>query len=538
MRRVAGSVLLMAAVACAGPVVDIPGLGSASGNTAQLGGFSVDEFLGLQYATSKRWQSPVIGGAWSGTKQATDFGHSCPGSLCMRDGVEYSSEDCLFVNVYTPSKRNATLLPVMFFIHGGAYAYGCSQQYAGGSLVARAQGEVVVVTFNYRINAFGFLGHDGLRGSDNSTGNWGLQDQRTALQWVQKHISAFGGDPNQVTVFGQSAGAASISCHLVAPRSKPYLRRVIAESGLGTTWCANSLSRAETSYNALVKGAGCSDLACLQGKTATEIVTAIAAISTGYSMAHSLPWAPVIDGVEMTQQPWQYFQDGNTVQGIDILSGSSRDEASLFMLGLPTWNVYSYDSMIATLVKNPLSGSVQQAQAVYAQGGSYPYPTDLGTFSYWWWATMRSITDAVFQCTNRRSLRWLNAKNTNMYTYMMMHSTQTHTSIWGDEPGSVVIPHCEELPYVFNCPGYPNATSCTWPSNQTDEADLAQTISGYWINFARFGSPGGEWSQKFTPSADNYYMLDTRKEYSGGGLRFETDVRSDACDFWDQNLFP
>ena len=257
--RQAVFVLLPCVVQSIAPVVNIKGLGKVSGKTEIINNFVVDEFLGIEYATAKRWSAPESIPGWGNeTKKAHRFGKVCPGAGCM-DLPE--SEDCLFLNVFRatslPSRKDK--YPVMVWIHGGGYNTGCSNGYHGDRLVSRAQGNVIVVTLNYRLNVFGFLGGDDLRKLSpiNSTGNYGFLDQQKALQWVKNHISNFGGDPDDIMIFGESAGAGSVTAHLVNPNSHGMFTKAIAESGLGSDWNSCPMHQAETDFQHLLNVTNC-----------------------------------------------------------------------------------------------------------------------------------------------------------------------------------------------------------------------------------------------------------------------------------------
>ena len=526
------------------PIVILPKMGILQGKTSDVKGYKVDEFLGIKYASAPRFESPIPEAPWTGVRKVEEYGATCMGSLCFREEVvRPQNEDCLFLNVFrgNPSQNKQTanttanaLLPVIFFIHGGAYQYGCGDQYAGQAAVARSQGDVIVVTMNYRLNVFGFLGSDKLKGADGSTGNWGFQDQRVALQWAKEHISAFGGDPERITVSGQSAGASSISCHMTSAKSRDLglFKRVATSSGLGATWAAQPIANAEGHYATLMTTTKCTDNACLKKLGSLDLWKASATLQVGTKLGHALVWGPVIDQVELTMQPWEYFEKGEHVEDVDILSGSTRDEFAYFMLQQQV-NEVVFQMSMTPLLKDP-AGSMVELTTLY-DAANYQYPKDLGAWDAWWWKAMRAYTDASFTCTNRRNLRWLNKKNPNMFNYFLVHAVQTITDVPGNMPGSVIVPHTTGQPLVFDCPTYPRITSCEW--QREDERDLAADVAMMWINFAKDGHPGEKWTHQYDPTKDSHFIIDLAKKYGGGGFRYEDSVRSAQCDFWDKNLF-
>ena len=195
----------------------------------------INAFLGIPYAApplgALRWTPPRPHGHWHGVLEATQVGTPCP----QRDffGTEFGNEDCLFLNVYTPGlKKNENKhngLPVMVWIHGGSLVTGSRGLYDPMPLVEK--GGVIVVTINYRLGVLGFLAHPALDAEGHLNANYGLMDQQFALQWVQRNIAAFGGDPKRVTIFGESAGGLSVYANLASPTAAGLFRRAIAESG-------------------------------------------------------------------------------------------------------------------------------------------------------------------------------------------------------------------------------------------------------------------------------------------------------------------
>lgn len=197
-------------------------------------------YRGIPYAAPPigdlRWRPPAPVQPWDGTREAKEFSAACPqpasADPSSGDTPANTSEDCLYLNVWTPAKSAGEKIPVMVFIHGGAFGQGAGSisLYDGTALAKKG---VIVVTLNYRLGALGFLAHPQLvkESTNGSSGNYGLLDQLAALDWVQRNIAAFGGDPSRVTIFGESAGASSILLHLVSPQSRGLYQQAIVESG-------------------------------------------------------------------------------------------------------------------------------------------------------------------------------------------------------------------------------------------------------------------------------------------------------------------
>src|SRR5215467_13331979 len=241
-----------------------PVTGTANGPVRGLANGAVNEFRGIPYAAppvgALRWQPPQPAASWSGVRDATQFAPHCAQSASPF-GQATTSEDCLYLNVSTPSRGHGPL-PVMVWIHGGALVTGESNDYDPTQLVADG---AIVVTINYRLGALGFLAHPALVGAGGSSGDYGLMDQQAALRWVQRNISRFNGDPSNVTIFGESAGGLSVLSQLVSPGAHGLFDRAIVESGayaLNTTSQAN----AETAGEAFATAVGCAaqTAACLR----------------------------------------------------------------------------------------------------------------------------------------------------------------------------------------------------------------------------------------------------------------------------------
>ncbi|HYS36803.1 MAG TPA: carboxylesterase family protein, partial [Pseudonocardiaceae bacterium] len=253
----------------------------------------VNQFLGVPYAAPPvgglRWQPPQPAARWSGVRAATAFAPHCAQPV-SGFGQGSTSEDCLFLNVFTPSGHRAANLPVMVWIHGGALVAGESNDYPGAGLVADG---AIVVTINYRLGALGFLAHPALANSPGGpSGDYGLMDQQAALHWVQRTIRAFGGNPHDVTIFGESAGGLSVLSQLASPTAHGLFAKAIVESGAYNPVQA-SLATAEATGQAFAAKAGCADqtAACLRDLPVTTILAN--EDTSGYT--------PNIDGKVLTQ---------------------------------------------------------------------------------------------------------------------------------------------------------------------------------------------------------------------------------------------
>ena len=249
----------------------VQGTPTSDGVTAFKGvPFAAAPVGNLRFAPPKKWTNPDL----NEIVDATQYGSACKQHYF--DDVEMGSEDCLFLNVWADlsaaTSVNASengILPVAVYIHGGSYMSGMGNDIEGTDFVNFWMGKAIVVSMNYRLNVFGFSGSDALRTQDSesgSTGNYGIQDQRMALKWVHDNIGAFGGDKTKVMVYGESAGAGSVSNHLVMSKSFPYYSSAIMESGSFSQWITQPLSMAQTAYDTLLQEVNCVDVTCLTSR--------------------------------------------------------------------------------------------------------------------------------------------------------------------------------------------------------------------------------------------------------------------------------
>lgn len=301
-------------------------------------------YKGIPYAAPPvgelRWRPPRPAQAWAEPREFDEFGPQCP----QPDAADATSEDCLTLNIWTPPGTTGAKHPVMVFFHGGAFTGGAGSLplYDGGKL---AQAGVVAVTVNYRLGALGFLAHPALSAESGQgvSGNYGLLDQRAALAFVRDNIAAFGGDPGNVTVFGQSAGAASILLHLTSPGSQGLFHRAVLQSPVGP----GALRPLRTPERGVVPAEeiGRRVAARLGADTAPDVLAALRAASVEDILAVSRPGAeaglevagilcsPTVDGVVVPGRPADMILEGRHAR-IPLVVGTVADEASLFLAGL------------------------------------------------------------------------------------------------------------------------------------------------------------------------------------------------------------
>ncbi|GAB2836213.1 carboxylesterase/lipase family protein [Lentzea nigeriaca] len=434
---------------------------------ARSGG--VDSFLGVPYAAppvgSLRWRPPQPARTWPGMRSATSYGNRCP-AAASSNGPRSENEDCLFLNVQRPSSvHSGRNRPVYVWIHGGGLRNGSSNQHDGSLIVSRTG--AVVVTINYRLGAFGFLSHPGLTAEGRGqSGNYGLFDQQAALRWVQHNIAAFGGDPRQVTIGGESAGGWSVCTHLTAPGSRGLFRAAMIQSG---SCYSQTLAQAETSGTAAARALGCTDPA--------TAVTCLRALPPG-RLVDTQVNAGFVDGVPALPQAPDAAVHSGAFARVPIVIGATRDEGRSFALGFAGQDRNAYEAFVRASFPN-------QAEAVLAR---YPWPAGADRFTpvYLVGAIM---TDAgliarVGGCPNLELTRVF-ARYTRTFAYEFAHRTG---------PGLTPIPgfvwgagHAAELAYLW--PSFDNGTPIA-PTFTAAERRLATTMVDAWGNFVRTGRPG------------------------------------------------
>ena len=429
---------------------------------------AVTDYLGVPYAAPPlgplRWRPPQPPAAWQGVRPAQAFAPAC-----MQKGVSMPgeapprvSEDCLYLNVWAPAHPRSTGAAVMVFIHGGGFSNGATAMplYWGDRLARKG---VVVVTVAYRLGPFGYLAHPELsrEAADGASGDYGLMDQIAALQWVRRNIRAFGGDPGRVTIFGQSAGAMSVSLLTASPQARGLFQRVIAQSGgmfepleLAPGY---ALAQAERDGAAYAASVGARSLAELRAMPAEALLG-----GTANAVGH-----PVVGPAVLPRSPYQAYVEGSQAR-VPILIGSNADEArSLADVSQVTAASFKAD---LDHIWGPLQPGIVAA---------YPFTTDAGAkaarldlerdlrfgWDMWAWARLQAASDGPPV--------WL-------YRF-----AQTPPFPAGSPRAGWGASHFAELWYVFD-----HLDQEPWAWTASDRR-LADMMSSYWVNFAKTGDPNG-----------------------------------------------
>ena len=484
---------------------------------------NISEFLGIPYAAppvgNLRWMPPQSFGRWNGLLDASTFGN-----VCTQGGR--GSEDCLFLNIYVPNfKKNGNkhggggATPVMFWIHGGALTGGAGSDFDPTPLVEQG---VIVVTINYRLGYLGFLAQTALDSEGHDAGNYGLMDQQFAMKWVQRNIGQFGGDPSNVTIFGESAGGQSVYCQLASPTAAGLYAHAIAESGsyeifqnflINVLDSIATLSVAETTGTGRVPSGvtiadsvGCSSqtAACLRGVSNTELVSV--QVGTVY---------PFVDGTLLTETPDQAFASGN-FNRVPVISGTNHDEWRIFVaeqydaVGNPILTEAEYDAATSgpTGLWGPILGPIVEIL--------YPYMPPGGQ------VLGNSGTDGIFACSARNADEFL-SNFTNTYAYEFNDENAPPQP----PPAGLSFPlgayHGSEIQYLFDTGFFFEFT----PAQQ----QLSAAMVSYWTNFAATGDPNGgslpTWSL-YNPTTDVFQSLIPPTPTTESTFDSEH-----LCDFWN-----
>lgn len=480
----------------------------------------VRQFLGVPYAApptgALRWQAPQPARSWPGVRDATAYGSRCP-QLASQDGPRQGAEDCLFLNVFTPAGRPGQALPVLFWIHGGALVQGAGDMY-DGSLIARTD-DVVVVSVNYRLDAFGFLDVPGLGTSPlTASGNYGLLDQEAALRWVRSNIAAFGGDPRRVTIAGQSAGGWAVCALLTSPPARGLFAAAIMESG---SCLSRTRSQAQAIGLKFAGIAGCTDPAaaasCLRDTPGATLLTKTKGANTDFTK-------PDVEftsgGPDLPLPPAQAVADGDYVH-VPVLIGTNHDEARYFTQGFADYTRQQYDTFITQLY-GPVASAVLRR---------YPwdaYPSlDTGTYALGAVLTDSGAVFGIGGCAAQDlAARFAATTPTYFYQFDDENPPAQNTTLPGFRWGAA---HTQELSFLW--PGWNPYGTDMYTRLTPAELKLSAQMIAWWGAFAWHGSPHVP-GQPAWPAYSSRNLMSLRPGGQSHPITAATFAAQHQCAFW------
>lgn len=480
-------------------------------------------FKGIPFAAPPvgelRWKAPQPAPSWTDVRQADKFGSACLqtnvfGDIYFRDAQP--SEDCLNLNIWIPAKPASAKLPVIVWFYGGGFVAGanCEPRYDGENLAKKG---VIIVEPNYRLGVFGFFSHPELtkESGHNSSGNYGLLDQVAALKWVVKNIAAFGGDPHNITIAGESAGSLSVSALMASPLSRDLFQKAMGESGAffasgpSGGMRTRPLSESEQAGVKFSESVGASSLAQMRAKPGNELLQAAAKENRGFG------FGPNMDGYFLSSDVQTIYMQG--VQShIPLLAGWNADEGKMFVLfnpQKPTAKSFAElaqtrfgEQAVEFLKLYPAATDQEAILSAQALAGD-----DFIAFATWKWIDMQRKTG-----------------KSPVYQY---HFEQVPAV----KPGAMVGPipasemgskHAGEIEYVFQT--LKSQEGVPWTD---DDFKLSDAMSSYWVNFAKNGNPNGnglpDWQK--CDGKDGFQVM----RLSGKNIRATTDASRARYEFLD-----
>jgi para-nitrobenzyl esterase len=466
--------------------------GRIRGTETEVEGIRV--FKGIPFAAppvgALRWRMPQPVETWSGVRDASEFGNICiqpPGrgrlNIAVLPDSPPMSEDCLYLNVWTPADSRSDALPVMVYFYGGAWTEGAGSipLYDGTAL---AQKGVIVVTMNYRLGAFGFFAHPALTldSGTQASGNYGLGDKIAALQWVRANIEAFGGDPQNVTVFGQSAGAASIATLVASPLADGLFQRAISQSG---TWMGLGPSNSMRT-RASAEEAGVGQAEATGASTAREL----RALAADDVVRHLRSAGVIVDGWVIPEDPNAVFEAGRQ-NSVDVLTGSNKNDS--FFPAMPDLEAF----------RRRMSG--QWGDLAERYFAAYPAMTGEEAAAM----TSQTSNDGTFWIS-RIFAEFQRKRGNRAWVYQFAQNPP------GGNGPEFPAAHAAEIPYVFDnlgeLPLFPDGSIAYYSGTSQPDARVADMMSSYWTNFAKTGDPNGpglpRWPEHSGLDAVNAMILD------------------------------
>lgn len=457
----------------------------------------VVRFLGIPYAqppvAQRRWRVPEETGCFGSELDASEASSVCPQ---YEEGQVVGSEDCLGLNIWTPAV-GAGARPVLVFVHGGGHEQGSGTHRVYDGRQLASDHDVVVVTFNYRLGPLGFLAHPDLPPPH---GAYGFADQVAALRWVKTHVSAFGGDPERVLVFGESAGAASVCRLLVSPRARGLFSAVAMQSG-GCS--ATPLAVAEQFGRGFAEGIGCTDEACLREASVDALMAGFDPLGSGTNVVGGGTWGSVVDGDYLSSTPLESMQRGEQAP-VPVIIGTNREENGLDAPPLST------EMAFRAAVRAQFGfiyGEAQLERILEA------YPVEDYTSPRAAYVALTS--DRRFTCPNRYFARQLVQSGSSVYRYLFAQIPE-RSGAQLREAGAF---HGLELTYLFGT--LLQTPALIGPSDR----EVIGGMQRAWVGLAEEGAPPNGWPL-YDPTSDTILLFED-------GVGPAVDPKAELCNLWE-----
>ncbi|XP_059958412.1 bile salt-activated lipase [Mesoplodon densirostris] len=527
--------LAVASAAKLGAVYTEGGFVEGVNKKLSLFGNYVDIFKGIPYAAAKPLENPQQHPGWQGILKAKNFKNRCLQATITQDST-YGKEDCLYLNIWVPQGRKEVSrnLPVMIWIYGGGFLMGAghgpnflSNYLYDGEEIA-TQGNVIVVSFNYRVGPLGFLS----TGDSNLPGNYGLRDQHMAIAWVKRNIAAFGGDPDNITIFGESAGGASVSLQTLSPYNKGLIKRAISQSGVAL--CPWAIQKNPLFWaKRIAEKVGCplNDTGrmarCLKVTDPRALTLAYKMPLAGmeYPMLFYLGFLPVIDGDFLPSDPINLYANA---ADIDYIAGTNNMDGHIFAsFEMPAINKNKeaitgedFYKMVSgfTITKGPrgAKATFEVYTKSWAQDSSQENKKK---------TVVHFETDVLFLIPTEIAVAQHKTKAKSAKTYSYLFSYPSRMPIY---PRWVGADHADELQYVF---GTPFAIPLGY---RPQDKAVSKAMIAYWTNFARTGDPNMGHSpvpthwDPYTLESGNY--LEINKKMDGSSMK--QHLRTNYVQYW------
>lgn len=509
-----------------------PIIQKASGPIQGIVRNGISQFLGIPYAAppvgALRWRPPTPGQPWSAPLRARAFRSNCPTNQTAGAfaGPPGTTEDCLYLNVFAPPAAAGQKAPVMVFIHGGGNFTGSGNDYDASALVT--QGHVIVVTFNYRLGLLGFLAHPALDNEDPLFGNYGLLDQQAVLSWVQTNSAAFGGDPDNITLFGQSAGSFDVAAHLLSPRVRGRFQRAILMSGPLINPVTATLSDARSRGANFAQDAGCGSArpeqisSCLRKLPVERILAMQGSPSQYYPNPHYYDVGKeiIVDGNIIPLMPDDAWKSGR-FNRMPVMIGITRDEQAFDLMSRAA---LGEPSLTQSQVEKEIIGQfgAEAAKRVLARYPANRYASPSEAFI--------AATSGPIVCMARHVASQL-SEHTSVYAYEF--ADRTAPSYYPEVSFPTRAYHTAELQYLF--PGYHGGPIGIARNLNAHQQALASQMIQLWTSFATTGDPNSvKPVQRWRPLArDNITYL--QLEAAGSTTVSDRDyVSRFGCNLWDE----